>query len=142
MRKIILIIMLLSVIVLLSTCTRRKEGYCRLKNQQVDVSKPTIYFASQYQSKLSEKTEQFKDLPQNISNRVNYFLVKIDGREIPMIIDRGNKSRLYLDTNADGRLSDEKGFNPEEGYTPKTIRKSLFGPVDYHRFDLWISTGK
>ncbi len=128
MGKIILVITLVSAVLLLTTCAKRKEGYCRLKNQKVDISKPTIYYASQYQSKLSEKTDQFKDLPQKISNRVNYFLTKINGREIPMIIDRGNESQLYLDTDADGRLSDEKGF------AYKAIKEHLFGPVDYHRF--------
>ncbi len=128
MRKVILILLLISVILLLSTCAKRKEGQCKLSRRQVDISESTIYYACQNQSKLSEKPAQFKDLPEKASNRVNYFLAKIADREIPLIIDRGSKSKLYLDTDADGCLSDEKSF------TPKTIKKRLFGPVDYHRF--------
>jgi hypothetical protein len=92
------------------------------------VSESTIYYACQYQPKLSEKPALLKDLPEKISYRVNCFIAKIDGREIPMIIDRGGNSKLYLDTDADGCLSDEKGF------APKAVKKRLFGPVDYHKF--------
>lgn len=128
MKKVVLVILLVSTILLLSTCAKRKEGYCRLKYQAVDTSESTIYYACQDQLKLSERPAQLKDLPEKISNRVNYFLAKIAGREIPLIIDRGNKSKLYLDTDGDGCLSDEKGF------TSKTVKKSLFGSVDHYRF--------
>lgn len=128
MKKVILVVSLAVAIVLVSTCAKQEEGRCRLRYQQVDISESTIYFASQIQSKLSEKPAQLKDLPKKISNRVNYFLAKIAGGEIPLIIDRGRKSELYLDTDADGCLSDEKGF------TSKAIKRRLFGPVDYHRF--------
>jgi hypothetical protein len=134
MRKAIFVIILVSAALMVSTCARRKEGWCRLRYKSVDISESTIYYACQNQYKLSEKPAQFKDLPQKISNRVNYFLAKIADREIPLIIDRGRKSKLYLDTNADGCLSDEKGFTPKKGYNPKTIKKRLFGPVDYYRF--------
>ncbi len=134
MRKAVFVITLVSAVLMVSTCARRKEGRCRLRYKAVDISESTIYYACQNQSKLSEKPAQFKDLPEKISNQVNYFLAKIADREIPLIIDRGRKSKLYLDTDADGCLSDEKGFTPKKGYTPNTIKKRLFGPVDYYRF--------
>ncbi|HUU20745.1 MAG TPA: hypothetical protein VMW72_26600 [Sedimentisphaerales bacterium] len=128
MKKVILVISLASAIVLVSTCAKREEGRCRLRYHQVDISESRIYYACQDQFRLSEKPAQLKDLPKKISNRVNYFHAKIAGREIPLIIDRGRKSKLYLDTDADGCLSDEKGF------TSKTVKRRLFGPVDYYRF--------
>jgi len=141
MKKTIVIILLALAIIVVCVCflaykvlLPAEEGKARLRYQAVDISESTIYFACQNQDKLSEKPAQFKDLPEKVSNRVNYFLAKIADREIPLIIDRGRKSKLYLDTDADGYLSDEKGFTPKKVYTPKTIKKRLFGPVDYHRF--------
>ncbi len=141
MKKAIVIILLALAVIVVCVCflaykvlLPAEEGKARLRYQEVDISESTIYFACQVQGKLSEKPAQFKDLPEKVSNRVNYFLAKIADREIPLIIDRGRKSKLYLDTDADGYLSDEKGFAPKKVYTPKTIKKRLFGPVDYHRF--------
>ncbi len=122
MKKVILVISLAAVVILVSTCARRQEGRCRMKYQAVDTSESTIYYACQDQITLSEKPAQLKDLPEKISNRVNYFLAKVAGREIPLIIDRGRKSKLYLDTDADGCLSDEKGF------TSKAVKRRFFWP--------------
>jgi hypothetical protein len=78
--------------------------------------------------KLEEKPTQVKDLPEKVSGNVNYFLAKIADKDIPVIIDPLNDCKLYLDTDTDGRLSDERYF------TPKAVKRRIFGPVNYYRF--------
>jgi hypothetical protein len=114
--------------VLLSTCAKRKEGHSKLRSHNVNTSEPAIYYACQDQFRLKEKPAQPKDLPKNVSGQVSYFIAKIADKGIPIIIDRANKNKLYLDTDADGSLSDEKGF------TSKAVKRHLFGRVDHYRF--------
>ena len=128
MKKVILVISLTSVVVLVSTCAKRKEGYCRLRYQAVDTLESTIYLACQNMVKIPRKTAQFKDLPKNKSGRFSYFLAKIADRDIPVVVDRTNRVRLYMDTDGDGYLSDEKRF------ISKAVKKRLFGSVDHYKF--------
>jgi len=130
MKKVILIITLASAVVLVSTCAKRKEGHCKLKYQAVDTSESTIYLASQNLSRLSRKPAQLKDLPKNKTGRFLYRLAKIGDTDIPVVIDRTNtnKFKLYMDTDADGYLSDEKKF------ISKAVKKRLFGSVDHYKF--------
>ncbi len=131
MKKVILVITLASALVLVSTCAKREplteEGKCKLKYQQVDTSESTIYYARQDQAKLSEKPAQLKDLPKKISGQVSYFLAKIGDRDIPIVVDRANKYDLYLDTDGDGCLSDERSFSVSHV-------KKRFSTADYYRF--------
>ncbi len=130
MKKVVLVISLASIGVLVSTCAKRKEGYCKLKYQAVDTSESTIYFASQNLIRLSRKPAQLKDLPENKSGRFLYRLAKIAGTDIPVVIDRTNtnKFKLYMDTDGDGYLSDEKRF------ISKAVKKRRFGSVDHYKF--------
>ncbi|MBN1806598.1 MAG: hypothetical protein JW837_15220 [Sedimentisphaerales bacterium] len=128
MRKTILIITLLSVLVLLSTCAKRKEGYSKLSAHNVNTLEPAIYYACQDQFKLKEKPVQPKDLPKNISGQVSYFIAGIADKYIPIMIDHMNDCKLYLDADADGCLSDEKAF------TPKPVKRHLFDRVDHYKF--------
>lgn len=128
MRKVILVITLASAIVMVSTCAKREEGRCRLRYRAVDTSESTIYFACQDQMRISERPAQLKDLPRGVSRAISYFLAKIGDRDIPLIIEGSKKFKLYLDTNGDGSLSDERGF------AASTVKKRRFGPVDYYRF--------
>ncbi len=130
MKKVILVIVLASAVVMLSTCSKREEGRCRLRYQAVDTSESTIYLASQNLIRLSRKPAQLKDLPKNKSGRFLYRLAKIADTDIPVVIDRTNtnKFKLYMDTDGDGYLSDEKGF------TSKAVKKRIFGSVDHYKF--------
>jgi len=128
MKKVILVISLASAIVLASTCAKRKEGYCRLKYQAVNTSESTIYLACRSMVKITRKTAQFKDLPENKSGRFSYYLAKIADTDIPVVVDRTNRVRLYMDTDDDGYLSDEKRF------ISKAVKKRLFGSVDHYKF--------
>ena len=128
MKKLILAITLVSIVLLLSTCAKRKEGYSKLKYQAVDTSESTISYACQDQMKLEEKPTQLKDFPKKISGLVFCFLAKMADKDIPLIIDYTNNCTLYLDTDADGFLSDERG------YTSKAVKRRIFGSVDYYRY--------
>jgi len=128
MRKVILVITLASAILMVSTCAKREEGRCRLRYRAVNTSESTIYFACQDQMRISERPAQLKDLPKGVSRAISYFLAKIGDRDIPLIIEGSKKFKLYLDTDGDGSLSDERGF------AASTVKKRRFGPVDYYRF--------
>jgi hypothetical protein len=128
MKKVILVISLASAIVLVSTCAKRKEGRCKLRYQAVDTSEFTIHYACQSLVRLSRKPAQLKDLPKNKSGRFSYYLAKIADTDIPVVVDRTNRVRLYMDTDGDGYLSDEKRF------ISKAVTRRLFGPVDHYKF--------
>jgi hypothetical protein len=128
MKKVILVISLASAVVLVSTCAKRKEGHCKLRYQAVDTSESTIYLASQNLIRLSRKPAQLKDLPKNKSGRFSYYLAKIADTDIPVVVDRTRRVRLYMDTDGDGYLSDEKRF------ISKAVKKRLFGSVDHYKF--------
>jgi hypothetical protein len=110
MKKVILVISLTSAIVLVSTCAKRKEGQCKLKYQAVDTLEFTMHYACQNLVKRSRKPAQLKDLPKNKSGRFSYYLAQIADTDIPVVVDRTNRVRLYMDTDGDGYLSDEKRF--------------------------------
>ena len=128
MKKVILVIILTSFVLLVSTYAKRKEGRCKLKYQAVDTLESTIYYACQSMVKIPRKTAQFKDLPENKSGRFSYYLAKIADTDIPVVVDRTRRIRLYLDTDGDGYLSDEKRF------ISKAVKKRFFGPVDHYKF--------
>ncbi|MBN1916869.1 MAG: hypothetical protein JW889_03080 [Verrucomicrobia bacterium] len=49
------------------------------------------------------------DLPSSVSDRVAQLTVLVAGREAPFLVDFGEEAtRLFADTNADGRLADEQ----------------------------------
>ena len=128
MKKVILVISLASAVVLVSTCAKRKEGYCKLRYQTVDTLESTIYLACQNMVRCSRKPAQLKDLPKNKSGRFSYYLAKIADRDIPVVVDRTKRVRLYMDTDGDGYLSDEKRF------ISKAVKRRLFGSVDHYKF--------
>jgi hypothetical protein len=50
-----------------------------------------------------------KDLPEGVSDKAARFTISIAGREAPFLLDFAEDStRLYADTDADGRLADEQ----------------------------------
>ena len=128
MKKVFLAITLASAVVLVSTCAKRKEGYCKLKYQAVDTSESTIYYACQTVVRRSRKPAQIKDLPKNKSGRFSYYLAKIADTDIPVVVDRTRRIRLYMDTDGDAYLSDEKRF------ISQAVRRRLFGSVDHYKF--------
>ncbi|MHC4241951.1 MAG: hypothetical protein ACYSU4_06075, partial [Planctomycetota bacterium] len=128
MKKVILVITLASAVVLVSTCAKQKEGRCKLRYQAVDTLESTIYYACTSMVRRTRKPAQIKDLPKNKSGRFSYYLAQIADREIPVVVDRTRRVRLYMDTDGDGYLSDEKRF------ISKAVKRRLFGPVDHYKF--------
>jgi len=133
MKKVILVIALASAIVMVSTCTKQQplEGKCELGFKAAKNPEEILSLAYQYQNAIVEKPSQLKDLPKRLSGDFKYFLAKLADKEIPVILDSYqnlNHSVLYLDTNGDGHLSDEKG------YTAKQVRNREFSSQKYYRF--------
>ncbi|HUW18700.1 MAG TPA: hypothetical protein VMW16_05310 [Sedimentisphaerales bacterium] len=109
-----------------------EEGRCSLKSKAVNTLESTIYFASQDGRRISEKPAELKGLPGAASKDHAYFIVRTPDVNIPVVLDsyrNMKRSALYMDTDGDGYLSDEKGFRA------KPVRRGeWFGPVDYYRF--------
>ena len=106
-----------------------QEGRCALRFTQVK-SPESSALALAYQRvwKPSQQPSELKDLPEGVSSDASYFLARLCGRDVPVVVDCSKKLKLFLDKNGDGRLSDEKGI------VARAIRKSWFGPVEYYRF--------
>jgi len=107
-----------------------QQGKCRLKfkifnKKDIPATAYLAYQPFQYETK---KPEQLKDIPKGVSGKVSYFLGNLGDKKITAIKTISKRPLLYLDTNGDGSLSDEKKF------TARPIRKGMFGRVEYYRF--------
>jgi hypothetical protein len=83
---------------------------CTLSPATTDAS---MYLVRQIFLSTSSRPSQIQDMPQGISANPKYFLVNIAGANIPLVLaswQNMDKAVLYVDTNGDGRLSDEKGY--------------------------------
>jgi len=99
-----------------------EEGRCRLTYKSIGKSAPTIFLALQKVHGSSEKPYGLTDLPANTSGYLTYFMPTLGGKGIPVVLDSLRRQKLFLDTNADGRLSDEKVFKYK-------TRLNRFGPI-------------
>jgi len=54
------------------------------------------------------KPAGLKVLPQGLSRSPSYFVAPIGGKGVALVLDYYGTARLYVDTNLDGDLSDEK----------------------------------
>jgi len=72
-------------------------------------------------------------LPEDLIADYVYFLAELAGKNTPLILASYSKlerSILYVDTNGDGRLSDEKPYRPKIKEIPETNGKEYkFGPI-------------
>jgi hypothetical protein len=107
-----------------------QQGRCRLKfnifNQKdIPATASLAYYRFQH---TAQKPDQINDLPKGVSSNVSYFLGKLDDKEITAIKTTSKRPILYMDTDGDGSLSDEKRF------AAKPIRQGWFGRVEYYRF--------
>ncbi len=132
MRKVILVISLASAVVLVSTCAKREplaeEGICKLKFEAVEEHDRILALATQYLASGTEKPSELKNLPKGVTADYVYFLPKLAGRNTPAILSSYSnlkQSVLYVDTNGDGHLSDEKGFGV------RIIKRSEFKGEEY-----------
>jgi len=137
MKRLIITLALLSISVIMSACTKRQpsaqqaqEGQCKLEFEAAKNSQSIPYLAHQIQLPASQRPCQLIDLPEGISEAYKYFVAKLADRDIPIVLDSPENrqdSVLYVDTDGDGRLSDEKGYTA----TPTEERGLAyrFGPV-------------
>jgi hypothetical protein len=137
MKRLIITLALVSISVIISACTKRQpytqeaeEGQCELKFKAAKNPESVLTLAYQYVPPVSEKPSHLKDLPEGLSEDCKYFVAKLADRDIPIVLDSPENrqdSVLYVDTDGDGRLSNEKGYTA----TPTEERGLAyrFGPV-------------
>ncbi len=136
-RKAILFIVLAGVALTVWTCAKREpveEGPVGLKFKSAsDQDKMPLGLATQYLTRTADKPHELKDLPKELTADYTCFLAKLAGRSTPVVLGSYSKkahSVLYVDTNGDGRLSDEKPYHVKVTTLPKPRGKEYkFGPI-------------
>ncbi|MCP4610333.1 MAG: hypothetical protein GY845_16605 [Planctomycetes bacterium] len=137
MKKIILVISLALAVVLVSTCTKREpeaeEGKSNLKFEVVKERENIFALSTQYLTSGTDKPAELKDLPKGVTADYVYFLPKLAGRNTPAVLSSYStlkQSILYVDTNSDGHLSDEKGYGVRIVQRPEFKGQEYrFGPI-------------
>lgn len=137
MKKVVLVISLVLVILLLSTCAKREplaeEGKCKLKFEAFKQHGNMLTLCTQYLDSGVDKPFELKDLPKGVTADFVYFLPKLAGRNTPAVLSSYSnlkQSVLYVDTNGDGRLSDENGFSAKIIQRPELkAQEYRFGPI-------------
>jgi len=136
-QKVILFIALTLAVVIVSMYAKREpveDGRCRLKFKAAAKHNEAILaLAKQILSSSTDKPSELTDLPRDLIADYVYFLAELAGRNTPVILGSYSKldrSMLYVDTNGDGRLSDEKPYRPKITEIPETNGKEYkFGPI-------------
>jgi hypothetical protein len=137
LRKVILFIMMVGTTLVVSTCAKREpveEGRCSLQFKTItEHDEDALFLATQYLASTTDKPSELKDLPKNLTADYVYFLVELAGKNTPVVLasySRLEQSMLYVDTNDDGCLSDEKPHRPQITEQPRFNRKEYrFGPI-------------
>jgi len=92
----------------LYTSEPRKEGICKLRRTRFPLERAGA-LAVRYYRTLAEQSDAIKDVPNDLSHNVRFFGIHLPKLELSGCIDQeGEAFVLYLDTNANGLLSDEK----------------------------------
>jgi len=69
---------------------------------------PILRSAQQYVHAPKQPASQLRGLPKKLSGTVNYAQVTLGGRTVVMAAAVGSATNLYVDTDLDGSLADEK----------------------------------
>ena len=104
-----------------------EEGKCTLEFKAVKPYK-NKFTALCSQWRIPERPFELKDMPKGVSGDVSYFLPGLGDANMPAILTHTGKNRLYVDTDGDGYLSDEKALKA------KTVKYRRFGSGRYYRF--------
>ncbi len=96
------------------------QGKFELKLEEIeDEEHPLLTAAREFMRPVPERPPGLKGLPKALSKTILYLEVPICGKVIQFVLDSGAEPpRIYVDTNADGDLSDEKasmGKREKEG---------------------------
>ena len=85
------------------------QGEFELKYQEFkDDSHSLVDFGKQWVQRAREKPSELKGLPEDLSNKVGYFVGRPGGKRVLMVVDPADPPKLYVDTDLDSDLSDEK----------------------------------
>jgi len=135
-KKAILFITLMGVALIVWICTKKEpvEGQCELKFKAVSKHDDMLVsLATQYLISTTDKPIELKDLPKGLTADYVYFLAEAAGKGTPMVLgsySQLDRSKLYVDTNGDGRLSDEKPYRVKVKELPRPRGKEyIFGPI-------------
>ena len=85
------------------------QGKFDLENQESKSEKMSLSDEKVYIEFKEEKPSDLKAMPKGISDKLAYCQHQIEGKPLIFILDSGGeKAKLYIDTDMDGDLSDEK----------------------------------
>jgi hypothetical protein len=102
---------------LCAPCVVRAQGEFALELQEIKgKAPPGVAEVEKTVSPLPGKPYKVKALPAGLSRHVSYYGVHLAGKPIVMLLDMTEAPKLYVDTNADFDLSNDK---PAEGTTEK-----------------------
>ena len=133
-KRAILFLTFLVIALIVWTCTREEpieEGRCRLKFKALSKHDDMLVaLAMQDLTGTRDKPSEIKDLPKGLTTDCVYFLAEVVGKSTPMVLAYYNRleySILYMDTNGDCRLSDEKPYRPKIKKR-HSYKEYVFGP--------------
>ena len=119
------------------------QGKFNLKTEVVtDATSRLSAISQRYSMAIKEKPPSVKDAPK-VSDKAFYYNIQLCGKDIYLVIDYNvTNPPLYIDTNADGKLDDEKpitgtDMNNRTRYMPVKIK-----PAGASEINIGIDTPK
>lgn len=134
-KKTILFIALMGIALIVWISSKKEpieEGRCKLKFKALSKHDDMLVaLAMQDLISTKDKPSDVKDLPKGMTADCVYFLAEVVGKSTPMVLCYYNRleySILYMDTDGDGLLSDEKSYRPKikKRYN---VKEYIFGPL-------------
>ncbi len=109
-----------------------QEGVCKLRRARFPLERAG-FLSVRYHRTAEAQPEMIKDIPTNLSHQARFFAIDLPQRELSGCIDqRGKAFVLYLDTNANGLLSDEQliqGSRKTTRFGREKWKYWRFGPI-------------
>lgn len=109
------------------------QGTFFLKPEQVkDVSSQGVVAPATVWINRADEKPKLKGLPEDLGRRVYYYQASLGGADRVFLIESGTSRKLYVDTDADNDLSDEKPLKSERvksSYSWGWSRSYRFGPI-------------
>jgi hypothetical protein len=107
-----------------------REGRCRLARKRVDPDSPLMWLVERHFTPLGGKPESVRDLPAGFEEP-RYYTIHSDDRPVLVAADYSQKLvRLYVDTDGDGVLSEERCFTARVNKeSPVSGRRQHLGPI-------------
>jgi len=109
---------------LCSSASAWAQGEFPLKYQEAALQHPLIASSFKCLRATPQKPSQLRGSPAGLSDEAQYFVAQMGGKPVVMALDCSGEPKLYVDTNGNGDLSDEK---PLDGRI-EGLRVPQFGP--------------